>query len=186
MTVFELGEVVDLPLRELHLVVDLILVRHIVDEAGADGVFRKKRAVIDEGANFLFGLVAAAGNAPNQLFVQVGVERLRHLTMGGGEGVLREGVGRRLVLADVQRIGERADLVERAPQKELVVRHAGQVERRGRHQEHFVAGAGEVELLFAAVLQVPDDRLARSAEVRDRVPDLLDFPPECGFARWAG
>src|SRR4029079_998800 len=74
--------------------------------------------------------------------------------------------------------GIRTNLVERATQKQLVARHAGEIERRGRHQKHFVARTGEIELLLAAVLEVADDRLLRTPEVGDRVADSLDLPPK--------
>ena len=98
------------------------------------------------------------------------------------EGVLGEGVRRGLVVADVQRVRERADLVERAAQEELVARHAGEVERRRRHQEDLVARARQVELLLAAVLEVGDDRLPRALEVDDRVAHFLHLAPERGGA----
>jgi hypothetical protein len=97
--------------------------------------------------------------------------------------VFGERVARRLVLADVQRVGERADLVERAAQEQLVTRHAGEVERGRRHEEHLVARGREVELLLAAVLQVGDDRFAGAAEIDHRVADLLDLPPQRRRAR---
>ena len=118
--------------------------------------------MIDERADLCFRLVAAVGEAANQLLVQVGVERRRHLAVRRRVGVLGEDVRGGLVVADVQRVGKRADLVERAAQEQLVAGHAGQVERRRRHQEDLVAGAGEIELLLAAVFEVGDDRLAAS------------------------
>ena len=66
----------------------------------------------------------ALGEPGDQLLVEIGVERLGHLAMRGRERALGERVRRRLVVADVERVGERADLVERAAQEDLVARHA--------------------------------------------------------------
>jgi hypothetical protein len=141
--------------------------------------------VVDELAHFLLGLSAPVGDAADQLPVEIRVQRLRHLPMSRRIGVLAERVRVRLVFADVQRVGERADLVERASEEQFVARDAGEIEARGRHQEHLVAGAGQVELLLAAVLEEPDDRLAGAAEIADRVADFLDLPPQRGRARRA-
>src|SRR4029078_1122041 len=86
-TIVALAEKIDLGLRELHLVVELILVGHIVNQPGTDGVLVQKRTVINERANFLLGLVTAVRNAANELVVQVGIERLGHLAMGWRVGV---------------------------------------------------------------------------------------------------
>ena len=137
--------------RQLDLVVELVLVRDIVDQPGAHGVLGQERPVVDQRAHFGFALVPAVGEPAHQLLVEIGVERLGHLAMGRRVGVLGEGVRRGLVVADVQRVGIRADLVERAAQEQLVARHAGQIERRRRHEEDLVAGGREVELLLAAV-----------------------------------
>ena len=96
--------------------------------------------------------------------------------------VLGERVRRRLVVADVERVRERADLVERAAQEELVVRHAGEIERRGRHQEDLVARARQIVGLIAAVLEEGDDRLLRRLELDDRVAHFLHLAPEGGGA----
>ncbi len=117
-----------------------------------------------------------------ELFVEIGIERLGHLAVRRRERVLGEGVRRRLVVADVERIRERAELVERAAQEELVVRHAGEVERRRRHEEDLVAGARQVVRLVAAVLEEGDDRLLRSLEVDDGVAHFLHLAPERGVA----
>ena len=78
----------------------------------------------------------------------------------------------------MQHVGIGPDLVEQAPEEELVGRDPCEVERAGRHQEDAVGGRGEVVLLLAAVLEVRDDRLARLAEVGHRIADFLKFPPQ--------
>ena len=124
------------------------------------------------------GLVPAVGEAAHELLVQVGVERHGHLPVRGGVGVFGVDVRRRLVVADVERVGKRPDLVERAAQEQLVARQTGQVERRGRHEEDLVARAREEVFLLAAELEIRDDWLARALEVEDRVAHLLDLAPE--------
>ena len=167
---------------ELHLVVDLVLVGQVVDEPGAHGVLGQEGSVVDEVADLGGRPVPARGEAGHELFVEIGIERLGHLAVRRRERVLGEGVRRRLVVTDVQRIRERAELVERAAQEELVVRHAGEVERRRRHEEHLVAGARQVIRLVAAILEVGHDRLLRFLELEDGVADFLHLAPERGVA----
>ena len=97
--------------------------------------------MVDERLDLGLALVPAVGDAAHQLLVEIVVERLRHLAVRRRVGVLGERVRRGLVVADVQRVGIRADLVEHAAEEQLVAGHAGQVQRRGRHQEDLVAGA---------------------------------------------
>ena len=75
-----------------------------------------------------------------------------------------------------------APILSSMPREELVARDAGQIERRGRHEEDLVARAREVELLLAAVFEEADNRLARAAEVGDGVADFLRLAPERGGA----
>ena len=125
-----------------------------------------------------FVLLAAVGDAPDDLIVQIAVHRLVHLLVRGGVALLRERVDRGLVLADAVQVRIDADLVERAAQKQLVGGDADQIERRRRHQEHFVGGGGEVVLAVAAVLEIGVDRLAGLPEVEHRVADFLHLGPE--------
>ena len=171
------------PRPSFDLVVELVFVRQVVDEPGPDRVFRQEGAVIDELPHLGDGLLPPLRDAAHELAVEIAVERLRHLAVRRREGVLGEGVRRRLVVADVDRVRQRADLVEGAAQEQLVVRHAGEVERRRRHQEDLVAGAGEVVLLVAAGLEEGDDRLLGLLEGDDGVTHLLDLAPERGVAR---
>ncbi len=122
--------------------------------------------------------MTALREAPDHLVVETAIERLGHLTMRRGESLLSKGVPCCLEIADVQHVGIGTDLVERAAQEQLVTRHARQVERCVRHQEDLVAGAGEVELLFGALLEIGDDRLSGGTEVDNRVAHLLHLPPQ--------
>ena len=92
---------------ELHLVVDFVFVREVVDQAGADRVLGQVGAVIDQLAHFGVRLVPALRDPAYQLLVEVAVERLRHLAMRRRERALGEGVRRGLVVADVDGVGQR-------------------------------------------------------------------------------
>src|SRR5207253_11336237 len=70
-----------LSLAERHLVIDLVVIGHIVDESGADGVLWEERPVIDQRADLLLRLVAAVSEPANELPIEVGIERLGHLAM---------------------------------------------------------------------------------------------------------
>src|SRR5687768_8865226 len=69
------------PAAERHLVVQFILVRHIVHETGANGVFRQEGTMIDQLAHFRFRLLPAGRDPLQQLLVEVAVQRLRHLAV---------------------------------------------------------------------------------------------------------
>ena len=178
VAVFTLPKRIGTAATERHLVVDLVLVGKVVDEPGTHGVLGEIGPVVDELAHFRRRAVAALGETGDQLFVEIGVERLGHLAMGGRERVLGEGVRRRLVVADMERIREGAELVEGAAKEKLVARHAGEVERRRRHEEDLVAGARQVVGLVAAVLEERDNRLLRPLEVDDGIAHFLHLAPE--------
>ncbi len=59
---------------ELHLVVDLVFVRQVVDQSHAHRVLREVRTVIDELPDFRRRAAAPLGHASNELLVHVGVE----------------------------------------------------------------------------------------------------------------
>ena len=160
------------------LVVHLILILHVVDEPGAQGVLRQERPLIDERADVRVVLLPAVGDAAHDLLVEIAVERLVHLLVRGRVALFGERVRRGLVVADVVEIRIRADLVERAAQEQLVGRHAGQIERARRHQEDLVGRRRQVVFAVAAVLEVRVDRLARLLEVEHRVANLLHLAPE--------
>ena len=178
LAVVPVGEKLRRASAERRLVVDLVLVRDVVDQPGADGVFRQEGTVVDERAHLVSRLVPRLGEPLHELFVEIAIQGFGHFTVRGREGPLRVGVAGRLVVADVQHLRIRADLVQRAAKEQFVRRHAGQVERRGRHQEDLVAGAREIELLLGPLLEVRHDRLAGRAEVDDRVADLLHLGPQ--------
>ncbi len=129
-------------------------------------------------ADFGFVLLAAIGDAPHDLFVQIAVQRLVHLLLRFGVALLGKGVHGRLVLADAMQIRIDVDLVERAAEEQFVGGDARQVERGRRHQKHFVGGRGQVVLAVARVFHVGVDRLARFPEVDHRVANLLHLGPE--------
>ncbi len=160
------------------LLVHLIFVGNVVDEPRAQRVFRHERPIVDERADLLVVLLPAVRDAAHDLLVQIAVERLVHLAMRRRVAFLRERVDRCLVGADVVQIGRRADLVERAAQKELVRGHAHQIQRAGRHEKHLVGGRCEVVLAIAAVFEIGEDRLSRLPEVDHRLANLLHFAPE--------
>ena len=136
--------------------------------------------MIDQSPHLGRRAMAAVGQPGDELLVEVGVERLRHLSMRRRERMLGERVRRRLVVADVQRIRHHAHFIEGPAQEELVARNAGEIERRRRHQEDLVAGAGQVVVLIAAELEVGDDRLLRLLELDDRLPHFLHLAPQGG------
>ncbi len=141
-------------------------------------VLGQERPCVEQAPHLRFVLAAAVRDAADDLIVEILVQRLVHLLVRGGVALLRERVDRRLVVADAVEIGNRADLVERAAQKQLVGRDAGQIERRRGHQEHFVGRRREVVLAIAAVLEIRINRLARFLEVDHRVANLLHLAPE--------
>ena len=58
------------------LLVDLILVGHVVDQPGAQRVFRQERTLVDQRADLRLVLLPAVGDAAHELLVEVAVERL--------------------------------------------------------------------------------------------------------------
>ena len=160
------------------LVVHLIFVGHVVDEAGTQGVFRQKRTLVENPADVGFGLLPPVGDAAHDLLEQIAVHRLVHLPVRGRVALFLEGVDGGLVVADAMQIRIGADLVEGAAEEQLVGRDADQIQRRRRHQEDSVGGRRQIVLTVAAVLDIGVDRLARLLEIEDCVADLLHLGPE--------
>ena len=168
--------VVDLQRR--HAVVELIEVGELVDEPCLSRRFGRERAFVEQAPHFVRRLLPRFGDAANELLVEVAIERLGHFAVLGGEALLRELVHRRLVGADVDEVGIRAQLVERAAKKDFVRRDAGQVERARRQQEHAIRRAGEVILAVAAVFEKRHHGFPGSPEVDDRIAQFLHLAPE--------
>ena len=98
-------------------VVELIFIGERVHEPGAAAPLRRETALRRERPHVLDALLAALGDAADELLVHVAIERVAHLAMGGSEGAFGQLVRRGLVVADVLEVGVRADLVERPAKK---------------------------------------------------------------------
>ena len=72
--VIVLRQVLRRPFRQAHLVVEFILIGHIVDQSGPDGVFGQERTVIDQRADFGVGLVPALREPADHLVVEAAIE----------------------------------------------------------------------------------------------------------------
>ena len=172
------GEVGGVLVAQADVLLDLVAIQQGVDEPGRERVLGDERPLVDQRPDRLGRLLAGHRDRLHQLIEGVVVQRRRHLAVRRGEGLLGEGVDRRLVVADVDEIGGRADLVERPAQEHFVGGEALEVEHARRQEHHLLARRGEEVLLLAAVLEVGDRLLAGLAEVDDGVADFLAAGPE--------
>ena len=163
--VVRLEHVVVVPLH-VRLLRQLVRVRETVHQPRLQRVRCDERPIVDEGTNLRRRLLPGRRDGIDELLERVAVERLGHLAMRGGVARLGEEVDRGLVVADVQQVGERADLVERAAEEDLVAGEAVQGQRTCREQEHAFAGGRDVVLAVAAVGHVGDGGLARRRGTR--------------------
>ena len=97
--------------------------------AKKERISAEERTIVDERGHLCVGLVAAFGHAVHQLLEEIAVERLVHLAVRGGVGLLGVGIDGRLVVADVVHVGHHANLVEGAAQEERVGGDTAQVQR---------------------------------------------------------
>ena len=118
--------------HRMALAAERALARHL-------GQLGRVRAVDQQVGLDAQPLRARLGDALHQLLVHVEVERVRHLAVRGRERFLGEGVGRRLVVADVQRsvavdgnIGESVNAARRCRADQFIGCHAGQGESAAR------------------------------------------------------
>ena len=160
------------------MLLDLVAIQQGVDEPGRERVLGDERPFVDQRPDRLGRLLAGHRDRLHQLIEGVVVQRRRHLAVRRREGLLGEGVDRRLVVADVDEVGRRADLVEGPAQEHLVGGEALDVEHARRQEHHLLARRGEEVLLLAAVLEVGNRLLAGLAEVEDGVADFLAAGPE--------
>ena len=159
-------------------IVELVFVRHFVDQADAQRILRLERALIDQRADLRFGLLARIGDRLDEVIVLAAIERLAHLAMRGRVGLLEIGVDGGLVIADVEKIRIGADPVERAAQEHLVGRHAGEIERGRRQQVDAIGHRRQEVLAIAGVLEPGVHVLAAGLEILQRRADLLELAPE--------
>jgi hypothetical protein len=158
--------------------IELIAIRELVDQSRLLRPVGEVRSAVDRAARGVLGQLASLGDRANELVVPVAVERLVHLAMRGREGALGEGVGRGLVVADVQHVRLHAQLVERAAEEQLVEREPRDVQLPRRHHHDAIGRGREVVLARAAGLEIRDERLAGRLEVLERGVNLLRLRPQ--------
>ena len=159
-------------------VVELVFVRHFVNQAQPQGIHRQERPLVDQPTHFVFGFLATVSDAADQLIVLAAIERVGHLAMGRREGLLQVGVDGALVIADMQEVGIGANPVERPAQEQLVAGDASEVERGRGQQVDTVSRRGQVILTVAGVLEPRVHVLAARPKVLQRVAHFLDARPE--------
>ncbi len=141
-------------------IVELVLVRDLVDQPDAQRLDRLERSLVDQRAHLRLALAAGLGDRVDELIVLTAIERLAHLLVRGREVLFEVGVDGGLVVADVQEIRIGADPVEGAAQEHFVTGDAGQIERGRRQQVDLVGHRGEEVFAIAAVLEPRIDVLA--------------------------
>ena len=155
----------------------LIFVSDLVDQTRLQRILRQERTIVHQRAQLRLRHLARLGNAEHDLLEEIAVQRLVHLLVRLGVGLLGVGVDGGLVVADVVHVGDDAELVERATQEECVGCDTRQVDFRGRHDGHAVRSRRKVVAAVVGSGKVGVDRFARRLEVEDRVAQFLHLAP---------
>ncbi len=126
----------------------------------AHGLFGKERPGVDEAAHLPFAHLASLRDPGDKLLIEVAVQRLRHLSVLGREGVLGVEVRGGLELARMQHVRMGPDQVERVAEEQLVARDPHEIQWARRGEIDAVCRRGHVVLLASAVFEIRDNRLA--------------------------
>ena len=167
------------PVRARHgrRIVNLVFIREGVDETRGDGVGAQVRPAVERLSDVGLGFPASLGDRAHEFVVDVAIERCVHLPVRRRHGLLREGIGGGLVVADMEQIGHDAQFVERPAEEQLVGCHARHVKRAARQEENAVCRGSDIVLGRSTALEVGGHRLARLSKIRDRGPQFLQLPP---------